>query len=85
MITAQGRLTSIYRLRRRLRRYRRLIQARHMRRVGMSRLSIVFSVYPMCDGGFANGYLDRCFRLVIVIIEKAPGVVYLSNNANAAK
>jgi hypothetical protein len=28
--------------------------------------------------GVANGYLDRCFRLVIVIIEKARGVVYLA-------
>jgi hypothetical protein len=31
----------------------------------------------------ANVYLDRCFRVVIVIIEKVWGVVYLSNNASA--
>jgi hypothetical protein len=34
-------LTSINRLRRRLRRYRRLVQTRHMRRIGMSRLSMI--------------------------------------------
>jgi hypothetical protein len=41
-----------------------------MRSIGMSRVSIVFSGYLMRGGGVADSYLDRCFRLVIVIIEE---------------
>jgi hypothetical protein len=65
-----GRLTSINGLRRRLRRYRRFVQARHMRSIGMSRVIIVFSEYSMRAGGVVSGDLGRCFRVVIVILEK---------------
>jgi hypothetical protein len=42
------------------------------------------SVNPICGRGVAKRrYLDRCFRLVIVIVEKAPGVVYLATTLDA--
>ena len=84
-IITPARLTSINSLRRRLRRYRRLVQARHMRSIGMSRVIIVFSGYVKRGGGVADSYLDRCFRLVIVIIEEVWGVVYLATTLGPAK
>jgi hypothetical protein len=51
----------------------------------MSKVSIVFGGYSMRGGGVADNYLDRCFRLVIVIIEEVWGVVYLATTLMPAK
>jgi hypothetical protein len=84
-MTPRGRLTSINSLCRRLRRYRRLVQTRHMRRIGMSRLNIVLSVYSMRGRSVGKRLSRSLFPSRYRHNRKGWGRCLPSNHAKAVK